>query len=148
MEFAFIGMCLIVSAVLLKKTRELNETDGGDTHGEFNGEYFAFVILGLIMFLIGVVGLLWGAYAIKPDRRGFFTLFFVVSALNVQARLLNYSFTNKEEAGCLNRENSNGIDMLRKAYSVGVFPKNGSYIFLIHATQVCQVVLIALVIFF
>lgn len=144
MEFVFIGLSIIASSVIYKLTRDLGFHEADDIKNKSDTESIGVFALGAIMLFIGIYGLLSGIYPTTLSERGVVTLFFVVSAVNIQARLLNYASVNESEAVRINNAKSNGIEALRIALSVGLFPKAGRCIFFIHMCQIVQLISICL----
>lgn len=148
MEFSFIGLCLVISAVLLKKIRLIEANGNISDAAGFNMEFYGIISIGLIFLLIGIFGLAWGIYPIKPDRRGCITLFFVVFALAIQARLINYASINTDGREFLKKKGTNAIEIVCKAFSIGIFPRTGPCVLLIHACQFIQIILLALLVIY
>lgn len=131
MEYLGIGICLIASALLYKKTSELESAAG--SRGWF--AFTAVVLFGLFFTLIGALGIFFGISSIFPSVRGCVVLFIAFYYLLLQARILNIALTTDEGLVFVRKKGTNIIEMTRMAFSVGIFPAKGPFLFLIHASQ-------------
>jgi hypothetical protein len=144
MEFVFAGLFMISSSIIFKKTRDLS---GDKTRLASGLELYGTLGLGAFLLLIGIYGLASGIYVINFGFKEASVLFALAFSVNIQARLLNYASQNEENGKKLNCEKSNGIKVLKTAFSIGLFPKQGSSVFFIHACQIVQLGAIALFVF-
>lgn len=101
-------------------------------------EFFGMILIGGFLFIVGTVGLISGFYPAKLTLKNIIVLSFLLFSLDVQIRLLVRKQTTDITSDNTNK-NSNAIRMVRDAYSIGLFPRNGSYVYWIY---ICQIGLI------
>jgi len=145
MEFVFAGLFLVISSVLLRKSR--NHRVSGKASEKGSTEFSGGLFLGGIVFCIGAVGLALGTYSFSLGRRELILLFFLAFALNVQARLLNLVSKSPDQAAGLFEAKTNGITTLKKAFSIGLLPRGGDCSVLVNVIQTFQIACLVLVIF-
>lgn len=141
MEYLGVGFCLISSAVLYKINKRLESVESGQ--GWF--EFVAIFLFGLFFFSIGTLGLFFGISSIFPSIHGCVVLFVSFYYLLVQARILNIALTTDEGLAFVRKKNTNIIEMTRVAFSVGIFPAKGPFLYLIHT---CQLFLLLVIVSF
>lgn len=134
MAFLVAGIVLIASATIFNKTR-LNSNQ------EKNGiEHFGVIAIGGFLFLVGVTGLVAGFYSFNLTINNSIVLAVLIFYFDIQVRLL--ITTNRSKESIKSMDNSNFLAMLKEAYSIGIFPKGGGYVYLVYVCQVIQSIIL------
>jgi hypothetical protein len=144
MLLVFVGIGLIVSAALFFVSQCTNISHELPTFRQLQQGQLPISMrpsmltgsMGLIFILLGLIAIPLGAYQGIDNNKYFLLAAIFALNLSIQARLIIYGLTNKNDK----IEKENLFSVLRKAFSIGIFPTgNVAICFLVHVFQLIAV---------
>lgn len=136
MELIFAGLFVVISALLSNQLKKYGDGELDSSSLIFDRQYGLMAAFGCFLIVIGVVGILSGVYKISFAKRETLTLGFLILVINFQARLVLYARANPPDANYFSSKDTNLIEIIRKAVSVGFFPKGSAICWFVCFTQV------------
>lgn len=146
MEFMIAGCLLIASAAVLDVTKRLKRKTLNSVENARGFEFIGATILGLFLFAVGMVGLVAGFYSAKLTARSVLVLSFLLYSLEIQIRLLVRQKNSAFESGSTNNS-SNITQVLKEAYSIGLFPSGSDGVYWIYVCQFSQLIIFGVFVF-
>jgi len=140
MEFFIAGCLLIFSSAVYHTTNCVDKEKSDNVENKIKFEVVGTIFLGVFLCIVGMVGLIAGFYPVKLNFKNALVLSFLLFSLEIQVRLLIIKMACDVRSETF-RKSSDVFFILKKSYSIGVFPNNGKISFVIFICQISQVLI-------